>query len=91
MGNIKISANGICCNSGVILIKPSTMSLCLVLLKLYLYLLLMTKISFYLYKHPFSEGILLNMTFCSEIEASRALISIKVTKSFVVLSDASEI
>lgn len=45
----------------------------------------------YLYKHPFSEGILLNLTFCSEIEASRALISIKVTNSLIALSDASEI
>lgn len=51
----------------------------------------MTQISVCLYRYPSSEGILLNMAFCSEIEASRALISVAVINSLVALSDASEI
>jgi len=51
----------------------------------------MTQLSFCLCRHPSSEDILLNMAFCSETEASRALITIVVINSLVALSDAPEI
>lgn len=54
--------NEIChSDTKVILMKPKRTSLWLVLSKLFYYLLFMAQISVCLYRHPSSEGILLNI------------------------------